>query len=276
MKYIEFAIRTADQQTAEIVAAELTEFPFEGFEQDGDTLKAFICEDQMAEFGSKIKKYLDGAGVIGYEVAEIEPVNWNELWESNFPPVEIDGRCAVRAPFHAPYPDLEFDIVITPKMSFGTGHHATTHLMVSQIMRQELAGLCGADIGSGTGVLSIAAALMGAEHVDAVDIDDWAYENCGENISVNGVAERITPILGDIGALSGRSYDFVLANINRNILLADMGRYAEALRPGGLLLMSGILVADVAGITEKAASVGLTTTGIREKDGWALVECRKS
>ncbi len=162
-----------------------------------------------------------------------------------------------------------------PKMSFGTGHHATTWLMTAELMKRDLSGLSGLDMGSGTGVLAIVAVKRGAEHVDAVDIDDWAYENSRENIAENGVEGRVTPVLGDASAIAGREYDFILANINRNILLADMPRYAETLRAGGELIMSGILERDVQAIEERAAGLGLRPEGTRVREGWAVVVCRR-
>ena len=205
----------------------------------------------------------------------IETVNWNALWESNFTPVEVEGRCLIRAPFHEPLPGCEVEAVIMPKMSFGTGHHATTWLMTAGLLGQNFKGLSGLDMGSGTGVLAVLAAKLGAVHVDAVDIDEWAFENGTENVAANGVQDRVTPVLGDVAAIAGKRYDFILANINRNILLADMGQYAAALKPGAWLLMSGILEKDVVAISEKAASLGLAVEAVRAKDGWASVRCRK-
>ena len=197
------------------------------------------------------------------------------MWESNFEPIEVEGRCSIRAPFHVPRPDLPFDIVIMPKMAFGTGHHATTQLMVEEILDMPLDGLCGLDMGSGTAVLSILAVKKGAARMDAIDIDQWAYANSRENIAANGLEDRITPRQGDASLLAGRRYDFVLANINRNILLADMPRYAQALREGGELIMSGILERDVEAIGERAVGLGLRPEGMRVREGWAVVVCRR-
>mgnify|MGYP000064908829 FL=1 len=163
-----------------------------------------------------------------------------------------------------------------PKMSFGTGHHATTCLMASGLLDRDVTGLRGLDMGSGTGVLAIVAALRGAEAVDAVDIDEWAYENCVENIRANSVETRVTPLLGDIGAIAGRRYDFIAANINRNILLAQLPAYAAALDAGGWLLMSGILEADVAPLSEAARAAGFSVTGHALRDGWARVDAVKN
>jgi ribosomal protein L11 methyltransferase len=162
-----------------------------------------------------------------------------------------------------------------PKMSFGTGHHATTYLMSREMIGRDYTGKVGLDMGSGTGVLAIIAAKFGAERVDAVDIDDWAYENCIENIAQNGVSDRIVPILGDASAIEGKQYDFILANINRNILIADMPRYAATLRAGGELYMSGILERDVEDVRLRAAEFGIEMDGARFRNGWAVMRCIK-
>lgn len=162
-----------------------------------------------------------------------------------------------------------------PRMSFGTGHHATTCLMASYLTDLDLTGREGLDMGSGTGVLAIVAAKRGAVRVDAVDIDTWADENCRENIVRNGVEGRIFPLLGDVRRIAGRTYDFIAANINRNILTGDMTAYAAALRPGGDLLMSGFLEADIPVIRSAAEQAGLQFAESRLRDGWAAVHCRK-
>ena len=151
--------------------------------------------------------------------AVIPTQNWNASWESDFPPVDVEGRLRIRAPFHDPAPAGEMEAVVLPRMSFGTGHHATTWLMSRAVLGLGVAGRTGLDMGSGTGVLAIVAAKCGAAHVDAVDIDDWADENCRENVAANGVADRVEPMLGDVGRIAGRRYDFILANINRNVLV---------------------------------------------------------
>ena len=274
MNYIQLLIPTPDALHSEIYMAQLADFPFESFEQEDTSLKAYIREDRLAECREEVDAFLRTTGVECHYTT-IETVNWNALWESNFTPVEVEGRCVIRAPFHDPRPDCAVEVVIMPKMSFGTGHHATTWLMTAGILDEHFRGRRGLDMGSGTGVLAIVAAKLGAEQVDAVDIDEWAYENCSENVAVNGVADRVTPLLGDVSAIEGRHYDFILANINRNILLADMDRYAVALNPGAFLLMSGILEQDLEVIHEKALSLGLTPEATRVRDGWASFRCRK-
>ena len=275
MNYIELNVRCSDEM-AEILTAELAEFPFDSFATEPDTLKAYIPHEQLADCHDRVEAMLAGYGISEHRYIAIETQNWNALWESNFPPVEVDGEVAIRAPFHAPYPDYRFDIVITPKMSFGTGHHATTFLMSRATAARDFAGKRVLDMGSGTGVLAIIAAKCGAESVDAVDIDDWAYENCIENCNENGVGEQVTAILGDVRAIHGKRYDTILANINRNILLGDMPAYVESLNEGGELIMSGILEGDIETIRARAEGLGLTFVGTDLKDGWAAVVTKKA
>ncbi len=273
MDYIELNIPVADSTQAEIMTALLADFPFDSFVEENATLKAYIPKNALIECKGAIDEMLAEQGIAGAAYIEIETQNWNAIWESHFEPVSVDGECTIRAPFSAA-PVSGMDIVIMPKMSFGTGHHATTYLMTAAIMERDFTGKRGLDMGSGTGVLAIAAVMRGAAHVDAVDIDDWAMENSTENIKVNGVEDRVIPILGDVNAISDRRYDFILANINRNILLADMERYAAALESGGELLMSGILERDIPAIYDKAHSLGFTAISSRSKDGWALVNAK--
>ena len=275
MNYISLNIAFSDDLQAEILTAELADYPFESFEADAGTLKAYIPQERLADCKGEVDALLAHYGVQGRYIA-IETQNWNAVWESNFPPVDVEGRLLIRAPFHEPAPAGVMEVVVMPKMSFGTGHHATTWLVSRAVLDLGVAGRRGLDMGSGTGVLSIVAAKCGAAHVDAVDIDEWAYENCVENIRANSVETRVTPLLGDIGAIAGRRYDFIAANINRNILLAQLPAYAAALDAGGWLLMSGILEADVAPLSEAARAAGFSVTGHALRDRWARVDAVKN
>ena len=274
MDYTVLHIAVSDDEQAEILTAELADFPFESFETEGGLLKAYIPAVRLSGCKTDVDALLARRGVEG-RYAVIPTQNWNASWESDFPPVDVEGRLRIRAPFHDPAPAGEMEAVVLPRMSFGTGHHATTWLMSRAVLGLGVAGRTGLDMGSGTGVLAIVAAKCGAAHVDAVDIDDWADENCRENVAANGVADRVEPMLGDVGQIAGRRYDFILANINRNILLADMPRYAQALREGGELIMSGILERDVEAIGERAVGLGLRPEGMRVREGWAVVVCRR-
>lgn len=274
MDYVALNIPVAGDEQAEILTAFLADWPFESFETEPGVLKAYIPRERLVDCKAQIDALLAENGVQGRYVA-IETQNWNAVWESNFPPVEVEGRLRIRAPFHAPSPEGVMEVVLMPKMSFGTGHHATTWLMSRAVLDLGVAGRRGLDMGSGTGVLAIVAAKCGAEHMDAVDIDDWADENCRENIAANGVADRIEPMLGDVRRIAGRHYDFILANINRNILTADMPAYAATLSAGGDLVMSGFLAADVPAVTARAAELGMECISVAERDGWMAVHVRK-
>lgn len=274
MDYIELNIPIQGEM-AEIITAELGELPFESFKQEGPTLKAYIQQEKMAEYMESTNEILQSYGIEGARYISIETQNWNALWESNFTPVDVDGKIYIRAPFHEPKEGCEMEVIIMPKMSFGTGHHATTCLVSRLLLDLDLKDKEGLDMGSGTGVLAIVAAKCGAKHIDAVDIDEWADENCRENIATNGVEGLITPMLGDVRRIAGRSYDFIAANINRNILTADMANYEAAMREGAHLIMSGFLEADIPIIKDSLERVGLTFCESRLRDGWAAVLCKK-
>ena len=271
MNYVELNISVPSAEIAEILTAELSELPFDSFVTEKGALKAYIPQDALVDCKEEADQIVAGYNITDFRYVQIEAQNWNALWESNFEPVDVDGRVMIRAPFHAANPSAEFEVVIMPKMSFGTGHHATTKMMVQMILDAELSGKCGLDMGSGTGVLAIAACKCGAKSVDAVDIDDFAYENCGENIVTNGVADRINPMLGDARLLAGRKYDFILANINRNILLGDMDTYLKSLNPGGEIFFSGFLDGDVEAMTSAATARGLKLNREKHISGWAAL-----
>ncbi len=278
MKYIEYTIGgIPGEEASEIVVAELAESGFESFSEydaENQEITGWLPVS-AAENEAAARAWLNEAGY-PFERGETEDdTNWNAVWESQFEPIEVAGRCCIRAPFHAPRTDVEHEIVIMPKMSFGTGHHATTSLMLERILALDPAGQTGLDMGSGTGVLAILAAMRGAEHVDAIDIDRWAYENALENVRTNGVEGRVAVLEGDASLLkTSQKYDFILANINRNILLADLERYVYALKPGGTILLSGFLEVDIPAIRKKAGALGADFVGSSLKEGWALVELK--
>ncbi len=275
MDYVELNIPLSSAEIGEIITAELADYPFESFTEEGGQLKAYIPQERLADCKEQVDELLASYSITGARFISIETQNWNAQWESNFEVVEVGSEILIRAPFHAPNPAFKTEVVIMPKMSFGTGHHATTYLMSEKISQIDVAGKRGLDMGSGTGVLAIIAVKYGAAALDAIDIDEWADENCRENIAQNGVAESITPLLGDSSLLVGRHYDFVLANINRNILLADMPRYIEALNQGGVLLMSGFFVEDIETLRARAESLGMSFVGHTERDGWAVMHLTK-
>ncbi len=280
MDYVELNIPIATLDEGEIIMADLADYPFESFVNEGTThLKGYIPQESLADCKGDIDSLLARYGVSGARYISIETQNWNAEWESNFECVEVGTRLLIRAPFHPSDARFDREVVIMPKMSFGTGHHATTHLMAELLMDMGTAGLLagrvGLDMGSGTGVLAIVAAKEGARSVDAVDIDEWADENCRENIVVNGVESVVNPMLGDVSSVAGRSYDFIAANINRNILLADLPRYAALLNAGGTLLMSGFLEQDIAILEQRVGEVGLRNVANCLRDGWVAMQVTK-
>ncbi|MCD7970392.1 MAG: 50S ribosomal protein L11 methyltransferase [Alistipes sp.] len=274
MDHIEITTPCLCTEDAEILMAELADFPFDGFEVTDTGLKSYIAEADLEANMHEITAVLRATGTKS-ACRTIGERNWNAEWEASFEPIRM-GNVMVRAPFHEAAGDGVTDIVIMPKMSFGTGHHETTRLMIALMERLDMTGKTVLDMGSGTGILAILAAKRGADPVDAVDIDRWAFENCRENIADNGVQDRIMPILGDAAAIDGKRYDVILANINRNILCRDMGRYAAALRPEGTLVISGILDTDLMAVDGAAAECGLSRVDEAAEAGWCAAVYRKN
>ncbi|WGK63709.1 50S ribosomal protein L11 methyltransferase [Croceiramulus getboli] len=270
--YYKYAFKVEPPQPGvEILLAQLSEFPFESFEESETGLDAYIPIDQTpGDLKEQIETLDFGDFSFILQVEEIETINWNEAWEKQFEPIEVDGRCAVRAPFHEPMA-VEYEIVIEPKMSFGTGHHETTHLMIKQLLKADLNKKKVLDMGSGTGILAILAAMKGAKEVDAIDIDHWCYMNALENVERNQVSHiRIEE--GDVGLLSGRSYEVIIANINRNVLLNDIPAYAKCLPDGGTLFLSGFYTEDIPLISERCNEHGLHFSMNYERNNW--VACK--
>ena len=244
MRYIEvyFNIKALDsaeintEMVREILVAELGALNFESFVNKDDGLQAYIQENAFDEQAVKdLYILLNPNFEFKIEVNSIEQQNWNAEWEKNFEPIEVDGKCVVRASFHDKK-EVEFDIVITPKMSFGTGHHETTHQMISQILNLEMKSKRVLDMGCGTGVLAILAAMKGANSITAIDIDEWAYLNTMENVLENN-CDQIVVKHGGAELIGKDSFDFVFANINLNILLNDMGAYASVMHSGSKLYL---------------------------------------
>ena len=277
MKYVELNIAVADSMQAEILTALLSDYPFEAFAEEEGALKAYILDSDYAECSQEVEQLLLSQDV-EFEVIEVVQQNWNAEWESGFEPVEVTGEkpIRIRAPHHSPAEEGVMDVVLAPRMSFGTGHHATTALMSQTIASEGVEGLRGLDMGCGTGVLAIVALKCGAEHMVAVDIDDWACDSCRDSIVLSGVAERVDVRCGSIEqVVAGEQFDFVLANINRNILISMMPSFAAVLPSGGRLLMSGFLREDVVYIEASAVEQGFEVVNIIEREGWMVVVCKK-
>ena len=275
MNYIEYDFTVSPTEMgAEILMAELAEVGFDSFVDTPTGIKAYIPKDSWNEqILQDIYLLSNPEFTISYQITEIEQVNWNEEWEKNFSPIVVEDLCTVRANFH-PVPNTRYDIVITPKMSFGTGHHETTYMMLQQLLPLSLEGTKVLDMGCGTGILAIMAALHGARDITAIDIDPWCVENATENVQQNNCS-FITIKEGDVSLIAGEQYNLILANINRNILLSDIPAYTQALLPQGLLLVSGFYVEDLPAIKEKCQEVGLTYLSHIERNRWVSAKFQR-
>lgn len=275
MNYIEYDFTVSPTEMgAEILMAELAEVGFDSFEDTPIGIKAYIPKDSWNEqILEDIYLLSNPEFTISYQITEIEQVNWNEEWEKNFSPIVVEDLCTVRANFH-PVPNTRYDIVITPKMSFGTGHHETTYMMLQQLLPLSLEGTKVLDMGCGTGILAIMAALRGARDITAIDIDPWCMENATENVQQNNCS-FITIKEGDVSLITGEQYNLILANINRNILLSDIPAYTQALLPQGLLLVSGFYEEDLPAIKEKCQEVGLTYLSHIERNRWVSAKFQR-
>ena len=256
----------------EILIAELGELPFESFEETENGVNAYIQESLIYENMLDEVYILDSEEfVISYETETIEQVNWNEEWEKNFDPIDVDGICYVRAPFH-PAKEAKYEIIIEPKMSFGTGHHETTYLMMKHILKLDVENKEILDMGCGTALLAILALMKGAKHADAIDIDNWCYLNSIENGERNNIT-NMDVFEGDASLLTEENkYDIVIANINRNILLNDMKSYANVLKSGGTILFSGFYTEDIDAIKKSAESFGMVYQEQLEKNNWVALK----
>jgi len=276
MNYLEFQFKIEPLQPAsEILIAELGYAGFESFVENEEGITAYIPVNEFKEDSLEDIHILNSDEFeISYTTSEIEQVNWNSEWEKNFSPIIVDDRCSVRAPFHEK-PETEYDIVIEPKMSFGTGHHATTHMMLQHILKDEWKDLSVLDMGCGTGVLAILAGMKGAQPIDAIDIDNWCYLNTMENVERNN-AENISVYEGTADLLEGKSYDRIIANINRNILLEDIKVYSKCLKAGGKLYLSGFYIEDIPIIEKECNANDLSKESTLDRENWAAVSFIKS
>ena len=278
MDYTEvlISITPYSQQDSEILTALLAEVGFDSFTETENTLAAYIPTKQTQDLDLKaFFKTLPLNADITFEVKNIKDENWNKLWESNFSPVTILDYCRIRAPFHSHEKGYKLEILIEPKMAFGTGHHQTTWLMIWQLFNLSIKNKTVLDMGCGTGVLAIIAEKLGASSVMAIDNDKWAYENACENVLANNCV-KIDLALGDASNLENKTFDIIIANINRNILLNDIPTYVKHLNPNGILVMSGILKQDTDIIIQKAEEFGLQIINTQYKDDWASVVTSKS
>ncbi|MDT0622243.1 50S ribosomal protein L11 methyltransferase [Croceitalea vernalis] len=272
MIYLEFQFSIAPLQPAsDIIIAELSEIGFESFVENESGLTAYISESKFDEGELNAIHILSSDEfAIEWTSKSVAQQNWNEEWEKSFNPIVVDERCMVRAPFHQKS-NVDYDIIIEPKMSFGTGHHETTHMMLSHILDNDFKNKKVLDMGCGTGVLAILAEMRGATHLEAIDIDNWCYLNAIENADRNN-CKKIEVFEGNSNLLLGKKYDIILANINRNILLEDIPIYASSLNSKGLLFLSGFYSSDLDMISEKCKAFNLRFEKNYEKNNWVAAK----
>jgi len=259
------------QPATEILIAELGYAGFESFVETTTGVTAYIQKEEWHETILEYIQILNSSEFkISYDYHEVEQTNWNAEWEKNFNPIVVDDTVTVRAPFHNPA-TTTYDLVIEPKMSFGTGHHETTHMMIQHILQNDFKGKSVLDMGCGTGVLAILAEKMGAVNIQAIDIDEWCYLNSLENIKRNQCKE-ITVKQGDVDLLKAQSFDIIIANINRNILLHQIPQYAECLTSNGLLFLSGFYENDIPMLEELCHKHLLKLDKILKKGDWVSLK----
>ena len=255
----------------EILIAQLSQLGFDSFQEHENGISAYVDSKISSEIDLKdIQIFNTEEFKISFEITSVEKQNWNIKWESNFDPIYVDNICCVRAPFH-PKSDYKYDLVIEPKMSFGTGHHETTSMMISFILANEFTNSSVCDIGSGTGVLAILAELRGANRIDAIDIDNWCYLNSIENIERNN-SENINIHEGEVEKLMHFTYDNIFANINLNVLLNDICIYAKMLNSSGTLYLSGFYKSDIKKVEIVANKSNLSLHESKVKNEWVALK----
>ena len=264
--YFEITIALPEKTLSDILVAELNEIGFEGFEEGNALLKAFIEKEQFQEdtLEEIVQKYH-----LTFSIQAIADKNWNEIWETGFDPVVVNDFCSIRASFHPPVTGTAYEIIITPKMSFGTGHHATTWLMISAMEKIVIQNKTIMDFGTGTGVLAILADKLGASAIAAIDNDEWSLQNAVENFEMNNC--RPIQLYSNNSIQSIDKYDIILANINKNVILNNLGAMKQHLNVAGVLLVSGLLSGDKQDIIIAAANTGFDLKEITEKDGWMCI-----
>jgi ribosomal protein L11 methyltransferase len=255
-----------DENTAEILMALLSDAPFDTFEETAEGLNAYMPAD--VELQDALLQELAQDWPFTWSKVHIPDQNWNEEWERHFQPVQVGSFCGVRANFHPPFSDVEHELIIHPKMAFGTGHHETTWMCLSALEHLPVHGAHVLDYGCGTGILGILAARLSAAHVEAVDIQEESYLNTIENAAANGVADRVTARCGTITKVQSEPFDLILANINRNVILESLPQLASMLKPKGIILASGFLEEDEQVLRSALASVNLYWIGHQQRGKW--------
>ncbi|MBL4670527.1 MAG: 50S ribosomal protein L11 methyltransferase [Flavobacteriales bacterium] len=272
MEYVEFTAEVSPLEIGrDILIAELAEIGFESFVETNNGIEAYIQSEKFIEKAIKGLNILQNTNFkIEYSTKKIADQNWNAEWEKNFELINVEGECCIRAPFHNKIEGIKYDIIIDPKMSFGTGHHETTYLMIKRLLNLNLENKKVLDMGCGTGILAILAKMKGATYIEAIDIDEWAYNNTLENIRNNNCNE-INVFKGGVGKIQLTGFDVIIANINRNILLNDMSDYVKALSLNGILLLSGFFSSDREVLIEATSKLGLELVFTDSKNDWTML-----
>lgn len=261
--YIQIEFQNISSEQSDMLIAELADYGYEGFEEADSSLKAFINEN---EYDESLLEETVGRYNISFNKIIIAETNWNQVWESSFQPVVIDDFVAIRADFHESLSSVQHEIVITPKMSFGTGHHATTYMMIRQMRDIDFKNKTVFDFGTGTGVLSILAETLGAKKVLATDNDEWSINNATENLERNNCTKIELRLSSKVPVQE--SFDIILANINKNVILTNLNLLKQQLKPHGILLLSGLLVEDEQDISKAVNGFGLKLTNTLYRNNW--------
>jgi ribosomal protein L11 methyltransferase len=270
MTYLEISFSPlASEEAKSLLIADLLEIRFDSFAEEEHSLLGYISSELYHEDLINQITFFKNHPEVKFNVKPLADINWNQEWESNYPPVTIAGKCHVRAPFHPSLPGMAYEIVIEPKMAFGTAHHETTALMAAWLMELDVSGKEVLDMGCGTGILAILANKMGAANVIGIDNDEWAWRNGMENFRINRVAKG-SVYQGDAALISHDCFDLILANINRNVLLNDMQAYYKGLRKNGTLLLSGFYQQDMEAIVASASENAMQFIASRTLNNWAV------
>jgi len=270
MNYLQFDFDIESIEQQEKLVALLAEYGFEGFEEEENTLNAFIPEQDFNE--AEFSAIIDLFDSVSFKKTIIENINWNKKWEEDFKPVMVDDFVAIRAWFHQPIKNLAHEIIITPKMSFGTGHHATTYLMIKQMQGLDFAGKSVLDFGTGTGVLAILARKLGAEKIFAIDYDEWSITNTNENIDQNKCTNIRVEQLDAIPV--SEKFDIILANINLNVIISNLSSVVMSSFPGATILLSGILKENELFLVTALEVAGLQYVSTMQRGDWIVVMAR--